>query len=65
MPAELTADGWTCTDCGQDVFSGCGCSQGEWQCLDCGEWTYPFHYEHSDGCQHCGSDNVSKPHPHK
>ena len=57
--AVRTDDGWYCRRCGRDVFEGCECDHGEWQCGECGEWTYPFHYEKSDGCQWCGSDNVA------
>jgi len=59
--AVRTDDGWFCRTCGVAIGNGCGCPHGEWQCVDCGEWTYPFHYEHADGCQFCGSRLVSDP----
>lgn len=59
--AEQTDDGWICRKCNQDVFGGCEHYHGEWQCADCGEWTYPFHYTFSEGCQVCGSKNVAYP----
>ena len=54
-------NGWECVQCGEPIFGGCRHSHGEWKCGDCGEWTYPFHYDHADGCQSCGSTNVSNP----
>ena len=62
--AERRDDGWYCLRCGLAIFGGCGCDHGEWQCDKCGEWTYPFYYDRSDGCQNCGheavADTVSK-----
>ena len=46
---------WECKECGQAVFGGCQCEHGESQCHQCEEWTYPFYYNPSDGCSHCGS----------
>mgnify|MGYP003638045721 CR=1 FL=1 len=54
-------EGWECVGCGKPVFGGCEHYHGEWQCSDCGEWTYPFHYDFAEGCQSCGSANVSHP----
>jgi DNA (cytosine-5)-methyltransferase 1 len=57
--ASRFVDGWVCDRCGSDVFNGCGCDQGEWVCSDCGEYTYPFYYSIDEGCQFCGSGDVS------
>ena len=57
--AERTDDGWYCLRCGLAIFGGCGCDHGEWQCDECGEWTYPFYYDRSDGCSHCGHEIVA------
>ena len=59
--AIRTDSGWICQSCGIDVFGGCSHYFGEWQCADCKEWTYPFYYEFTDGCQCCGSKNVVYP----
>jgi site-specific DNA-cytosine methylase len=59
--AVRTDEGFACNRCGEDVFNGCRHYHGEWQCKDCGNWTYPFHYKFEDGCQSCGSRNVSYP----
>ena len=50
--------GAICVICDLPIFDGCEHYHGEWQCDDCGEWTYPFYYEISEGCQYCGSSNV-------
>ena len=54
-------NGWECRACGKPVFDGCRHYHGEWQCKRCGEWTYPFHYEPEQGCQACGSRDISYP----
>lgn len=59
--ARRIPGGWICNTCDLDVFSGCLHYHGEWQCRSCGEWTYPFWYEHREGCQWCGSRDVADP----
>ena len=54
-------NGWECRACGKPVLDGCRHYHGEWQCKRCGEWTYPFHYEPEQGCQACGSRDISYP----
>ncbi|MGB1728845.1 MAG: hypothetical protein ACPHF2_02550 [Crocinitomicaceae bacterium] len=56
--AYRTDDGWICSTCNKNIFSGCEHYFGEWQCLNCKEWTYPMHNEIEDGCMHCGSNEV-------
>jgi len=58
---EIDESGIICQACGFDVMVGCMHYHGEWVCNDCGEWTYPFFYDFSGGCEWCGSDNVRYP----
>lgn len=58
--ADRSQDGWVCRTCRFPIFDGCQCDHGELQCPLCGEWTYPFYYNATDGCQFCGSDSIGK-----
>lgn len=52
-----TPEGLVCIQCRLPIDQ-CNHYHGEWQCKHCHEWTYPFYYDISDGCSHCGSTQV-------